>query len=446
VIPPETQYTKVDGAWVGYQVIGDGPIDLVYVSGMASNIETMWDYPTYARALERMASYSRLIAFDSRGSGISDPVPFGGVLTWEYWTQDLVAVLQAAKSERTSMIAQFDGGIPSILFAATYPERTASLVLWHCFARSIYAEDYPIGQPREAAEMIWDMVEQAWGTPASIQAFDPDFAADPEHLRLAAKYLRTAMTPGRAAATMRNTSDVDVRHVLPAVRVPTLVLHRRGYPYIPTEQGRYLADHIAGARFVDFAGSNATLWSDTAPEIEDEIEEFLTGSRPLAPVDRVLATVLFTDIVGSTEKASALGDRRWREILAIHDRVAREHVDRFSGRLVNTMGDGILATFDGPGRAIRCAHALGRALEPVGVKIRAGLHTGEIELRDEGDVGGIAVHIAARVMHEAGPGEVICSRTVKDLVAGSEFLFEDRGVCALKGVPDEWQLYSVNSK
>lgn len=442
MIPPETQYTKVDDSWIAYQVVGEGPLDLLYVTGLASNIETMWDWPVYARALERLASYSRLILFDPRGTGVSDALRFDSVPTWEHVTEDIRGVLAAAKSDRTAILSQYDGGTAAILFAATYPERMSALVIWNSYARYAFDDDYPIGRPQHELDAVWAVLDEVWGREVGIPFADPSMAGDADWVRRAAKYQRTAVSPGRALAMMKYNQHVDARAALPAVRVPTLVLHSNNN-YIPVIWGRYIADHIEGARFVELAGTDLNFWASHADFVMDEIEEFLTGSRRVADNDRVLATVLFTDIVGSTEKASSMGDRKWKDLLAQHDRVTREELARFKGLLVTTTGDGILATFDGPGRAIRCAHALGRALEPSGVRIRAGLHTGEIELREAADIGGIAVHIASRVMHEAGPGEVVCSRTVKDLVAGSEFAFEDRGMCALKGVPEEWQLYAV---
>ena len=438
MIQPETKYTKVGDAAVGYQVVGDGPIDLVYVTGLASNIDIMWEWPTFARMLERLASFSRLILFDARGSGVSDPLTFDPQPTWEHWIEDLRAVLAAVGSERAALLAQWDATPRAILFAATYPERTAALVLWMAYARmrTTLVGTMPIEDWLKA-------LSDLWGTEPLVQTLEPVLAKNPEDLRWAMKYLRASTTPSRAGSTYRYLAQLDVSDVLPAVRAPTLVLHRRDFQISPIEEARFVAERIDGARFVECAGTSANIFSEESDEILDEIEEFLTGNRRAVETDRVLATVLFTDIVGSTERAATVGDRRWKETLATHDRTARSQIERFHGKLVNRMGDGVLATFDGPGRAIRCAHALGRALESSGIKIRAGLHTGEIELRDEGDVGGIAVHIAARVMHEAGPGEVICSRTVKDLVAGSEFAFDDRGVCTLKGVPDEWQLYAV---
>ena len=441
---PESEYIKVDGSWIGYQVAGDGPIDLLYFTGVASNIETIWEFPAYAAFLERLASYSRLILFDPRGAGISDAIPLDSSATWELLAEDARAVLDAAKSKRTAILAQYDGGIKAILFAASFPERTTALVLWNSYARSTYTEDYPIGQHREDVEAAMAIQDQIWGRRIMMPLIDPSRAEDMEYQSAGARYLRTATSPGRASSMMRHNVDLDARSALASVRVPTLVLASNNN-YIPVTQSRYLAENIAGARFIELPWSDLNIFAGDSELVMDEVEEFLTGAKRQVSIDRVLSTVLFTDIVGSTEHASAIGDRKWKELLAGHDRTARAEIDRYRGKLISTTGDGVLATFDGPGRAIRCAFALGQALEPAGIKIRAGLHTGEIELRENDDIGGIAVHIASRVMSEAGPGEVIVSRTVKDLVAGSEFLFNDRGLCSLKGVPEQWQLYAVTS-
>jgi class 3 adenylate cyclase/pimeloyl-ACP methyl ester carboxylesterase len=444
MIPHETRYTRIGDSWIAYQVVGDGPIDLVYVTGLTSNVETMWEWPPYARMLERMASYSRLILFDRRGSGISDPIDLGDTPSWEHWADDLRAVLDAAGSERTALLTQNDGTIWGVLFAAAYPERTSALVVWNGWVRAVADEAYPMGDPPEQLDAIQAAMTQIWGTPAVAPIADPSMMGDPSFAPWTAKHMRASLTPGAAVRVMRYTSQIDIRHVLPSVQVPTLVLHRRN-PRVnpPLSWGRYVADNISGARFVEVQGEDFSPYGEGSDSIQDEIEAFLGVVRPTADVERILATVLFTDVVGSTEQASSLGDRRWKEVLAGHDRIASEHVARFRGRVVKTTGDGILATFDGPGRAISCANELAKGLEPVGIKIRAGLHTGEIELREGGDVGGIAVHIASRVMGEAGPGEVVCSRTVKDLVAGAEFTFEDRGAHSLKGVTEAWQLFAV---
>ena len=439
MIPPEPKYTTVAGSQVAYQVIGNGPIDVVYVPGLMSNLDRQWEWPAFARMLERMASYSRLIMFDRRGSGLSDPIALETLPTWEHWAEDLTAVLDAAGSKRTAIYGGIDGCFWAMLFAATHPERTQALILWNPWARATAGDDYPgmTQAEMEAAANTWTSI---WGTKAAASLVNLSGSDDDESARFFAKYYRSVMTPRAAGEQMRYMMSYDLRHVLPSIRVPTLVLRQKDWPLVPVELSRFVGDQIPGARYVEVVGEGGYV---LGTEAEDLVEDFLADVQHASEPDRVLATVMFTDIVGSTERASSLGDRRWKELLTEHDRLGRAQVERFGGKLISTTGDGILATFAGPSRAIRCAHSLGRALRGDEIKIRAGLHTGEIELRDGDDIGGIAVHIASRVMGEAGPGEVVCSRTVKDLVAGSEFSFEDRGLRALKGVPDEWQLYAV---
>jgi class 3 adenylate cyclase len=439
VYQPDTRYTKVGDAAIAYQVVGDGPVDLVYVPGMASNIDLMWEWPLFAAMLERLASFSRLIAFDARGSGISDPLSFEAQPTWEHWIEDLRAVMNAAGSVRASFLAQYDGVPRALLFAATYPERTSALVLWNAYARPLEAVDQE-GVPMDT----WiSTLGDLWGTDELVRVLQPTFAQDPENLRWAKKYLRGSATPTRAEANYRYQLRLDAADALPLVQAPTLVLQRQDSVASPAAEARFVAENIGGARWAEFAGSGVNIFSEGMDEIVGEIEEFLTGRKLAIQTDRQLSSVLFTDIVGSTQTAASLGDRRWKELLAQHDRLSRQEVERVRGRFVSSTGDGIVATFDGPSRAIRCALELGRVLHPTGLRIRAGIHTGEIELREGDDIGGIAVHIAARVMGEAAPGEVVCSRTVKDLVVGSEFAFVDRGAFELKGVPDEWLLYAV---
>ena len=445
MIPPDTQYTRVGDSFVGYQVLGDGPIDLVHVTGMTGNIDTQWDLPPFARFLERLASFSRLIMFDRRGSGISDSIALDALPTWETWIEDLTAVLDATGSERAAFLTEQDGGLWGLLFAATHPERTSALLLFNPWVRSLASEDNPGGFTREAIEARMTTWGEIWGTKAASAMGMPSYADDPEAIRALAKFYRSSLAPGAAFAQMRHLADVDARDVLPSVRVPSLVMHRKDWNLIPAPVIRSVAEGIPGAQLVEVPGNDGAPWGSGWERIVDEIEGFLSDVRHGEEPNRILATILFTDIVGSTERAVDVGDKRWKELLSEHDRVARAQIERFRGRFVSTTGDGVVATFDGPGRAIRCAHSIGRALRPAGIQIRAGLHTGEIELREGDDIGGIAVHIAARVMAEAGPGEVVCSRTVKDLVAGSEFTFTDRGVCALKGVPDQWQLHLVNA-
>lgn len=438
---PETRYANVGDSQVAYQVVGDGPMDLVYVTGHVSNIDMQWEFPPMARILERLASFSRLIVFDRRGVGVSDPVRLDALPTWEHWTEDLTAVLDAVGSERAAIFTRQDAALWGLFFAATYPARTTALALHNGYARSIADDDYP-GMSLEVSDMTIEMVTGMWGTEELSLLAEPSFAEDPAALRWLAKFQRGAHTPSTLRAIQRYQQRIDVRGVLSTIQVPTLVLHQEN-GFLPPELGRYIADHVAGARFVMAPGTGVFLLGEGAQEALDVIEEFLTGVTPARPTNRVLATVLFTDIVGSTESAAELGDKRWTSRLDTHDKVSRSVLERFDGRYVNTTGDGILATFEVPSRAIRCALALVDELQGSGIGVRAGLNTGEIELRDGGDIGGIGVHIGARVSAAAGRREVLCSRTVRDLTAGSEFTFEDRGTHALKGVTDEWQLFRV---
>jgi class 3 adenylate cyclase len=442
---PETKYTKVGDSWVAYQVLGDGSTDLAFVSGIAGNIETQWEFPPIARLLGRLASSHRLIMFDRRGTGISDPVRLDALPTWEHWTEDLTAVLDAAGSKRTAILAQFTAGTWGMLFAGIHPDRTTALILWNSFARALVAEDYPIGISKEMLEAQITALTNIWGTDAMAALTDPSVAGDVKAARWYAKFMRTSISPGRAAEAMRYEMQIDVRDILPTVRAPTLILHRRDVPFLPPAWGRYLAEHIHDARILEFSGKDTSIHGEGSDEIELAIEDFLADVRYASDSDRVLATVLFTDIVGSTEHAATLGDRKWKDLLGEHDRTARAEIERFRGRLIKSTGDGVLATFDGPTRAIRCALALGRTLRTHGLEIRAGLHTGEIELHGDGDIGGIAVNLAARVMAEAGQGEVFSTRTVKDLVAGSEFIFQDHGTRVLKGIPEKWRIYGVGT-
>jgi class 3 adenylate cyclase len=404
------------------------------------HLDTAWEDPGLALFLRSLASFSRVILFNRRGTGASDPLPPDPLPAWESYAEELVAVLDAVGSQRTAILAELDAA--AIFFAGTRPERTSALILVHTSAKYVASHDYPIGVPPKDAEALLAQFDQLWGTDAMAAMYVPSRAGDVRFRRWFAKMQRTSVSPRAAQPYVRAMLEVDVRPILPLVQAPTLILHRRDIQSLPVEQGRYLAEHIHGARMVELPGADATLVWETPELALDLIQQFLTGvHRPIEP-NRVLATVLFSDIVGSTEQASQLGDRRWRELLNVHDELARRLVEEFGGRLVKTTGDGLLATFDGPGRGIRCAAALRDELGGIGVQLRVGLHTGEVELRD-GDVGGIAVHIAARVLSQAAPGEIWCSRTVKDLVAGAGFAFADRGTRTLKGVPDRWQLYSV---
>ncbi|MGH3081022.1 MAG: alpha/beta fold hydrolase [Gaiellaceae bacterium] len=435
----ETRYAKSGDINIAYQVVGDGPFDLVYVPGWVSNIALMWDEPNHARLLRRLASFSRLILFDKRGTGMSDPVPVDRLPTLEQRMDDVRAVMDAAGSERAALFGSSEGGLMSILFAATYPERTRALVTHAIYARRLWSHDYPWAPTPEAREAEIEATERAWGGEMDISVLAP--SADEAFKRRAVAYLRRSASPGAAVALLRMNSKIDVRPVLPTISVPTLVLHRVGDIDVKVEEGRWIASQVPGAKYVELPGDDHLIWAGDVDGLVDEVEDFLTGSRPAPASDRVLATVLFTDIVGASERASELGDRRWREVLEQHHAMVRRELERFRGREVDTAGDGFLATFDGPARAVRCARAIQEALAQLGLDVRAGLHTGEVELSD-GGVAGIAVHTGARVAALAEGGEVLVSSTVRDLVSGSGIAFEDRGDQQLKGV-GVWRLYSV---
>jgi class 3 adenylate cyclase len=441
---PETRYAKSsDGLQIGYQVLGEGRLDLLYFVGLGSHIDLQWDAPTLALYLRRLASFSRLILFDRRGTGVSDAAPHLASPTWEEWTEDVRAVLDTVESERAAVFAELDAGPIALLFAATQPQRVSSLVLGNTTARYLVADDYPIGVSAPVVRSLVEATEAAWGTTAGLRKVDRSLVGtDSADSQRMARTMRAAATPGAAAAQYRYIwTTLDVRHALSLIRVPTLVLHNTGHRLVPIEQGRYLAQHVDGARFVELRGLGVAL--DAAdPQVLDEVAEFLTRARPFPEIDRVLTTVLFTDIVSSTERLASLGDQQWVAVLDAHDRLVRDALARFRGREIKTTGDGFHAVFDGPARAMRCAQAITAAVGSLGVHVRAGLHTGECEVRGD-DVAGLAVHIAARVGPLAGPGEVLVTSTVKDLVAGSGVAFTDRGEHELKGVPGTWRLFSV---
>jgi class 3 adenylate cyclase len=437
---PQTRYVEVGGGEVAYQLVGQGPLDLVYVPGLG-NIDVIWDDPVFAAFLERLASFSRLILFDRRGTGASDAVPNTAMSTWEEWADDMRAVLDAAGSERTVVLAENDGGPIGLLFTAMQPERVSALILANTTARHLRSDDYPIGITPEAGDELVEVVRAGWGTPEMAAMAWPSRANDPEFLQFAPKAMRAFATPKSVAAQIRYIIEsLDVREALPLIQVPTLVLHCKDNLLYSIEQGRYLGDHIDEARFVELPGGDFYI-ANSATAIE-EIVEFLTGERPPVEVDRILTTVLFTDIVGSTDRAASMGDQAWRSLLDAHDRTVRDHLRRFRGKEINTTGDGFLASFDGPARAIRCGLAISESTRTLGIDLHLGLHTGECEVRGD-DLGGLAVHIAARVSSLAAPGEVLVSSTVMNLVVGSSIEFEDRGEHELKGVPGTWHLYSV---
>lgn len=439
---PETRYAKSGGLDIAYQVVGDGPLDIVFVQGFVSHLDLAWETRTFGDPFRRLASLGRLIVFDKRGVGLSDRTT--RVPTLEERMDDLRAVLDAAGSTRAAIIGISEGGPMALLFAASYPERVSALVLWATFARIAAAPDYPEGTPPEAFEHTFRFIERAWGTGHGIRVISvQDAPREPSMLALMARFERSAATPSGAIACLRFAAEVDVRHILPTISVPTLVVHRTGDPLIPVVHGRYLAEHIPGARFLEVPGDFHLSAIGQDGPVLDGIEEFLTGDRVDRPIERVLKTVLFTDIVDSTARAAALGDRRWRELLDAHDALLRREIERSRGALVNTTGDGVLAAFDGPARAIRCAQAIVAQARGLGLELRAGVHTGECELRGT-DLAGIAVHIGARVAALAGPGEVLATRTVADLVVGSGLTFADRGTHAFKGA-GEWHVMAVES-
>lgn len=435
----ETQYARNGDVSIAFQVI-DGPgDDVLLVPSVVSQVEHLWEEPRVARMLRRLARFSRLILFDRRGSGLSDrtdPPPL------EQQMDDVRAVMRAAGSERAALIAETEGTTLATLFAATYPEQVTALALYAPIPRFIRAPDYPWAPEREEREALARALFDVWGTGAVIDVIAPSLAGDPRFRRWYAKLERLALGPAAVVPTMHANTDIDVRELLPLIRAPTLVARRADDTVIDARHARYVADHIPDARYVELPGDDNAILAGDLDVLLDTLEEFLTGSRPARESERVLATVLFTDICSSTQHAAEMGDHRWRELLESHEQLVRDQLERFDGVEIKTLGDGFLATFDGPARAVRCALAIAEGSPSTGVEIRAGIHTGEVE-RVRGDVAGLAVNIAARVVACAGPGEVLVSRTVTDLVAGSGLAFEDRGAHELKGVPGEWQLFAA---
>jgi class 3 adenylate cyclase len=440
---PETRYARSGELAIAYQVLGEGELDLVVAFPFVSHLDLLWESAPMSRFMRRLASFARVILFDRRGVGLSDPA--GGAPHLEERMDDLRAVMDAAGSERAALFGMSEGATMCMLFAATYPERTSALVLWGAMARSTAAPDYPWAADREAVlEAQRELVAPTWGQGATIDIFSPSLADDPQAREFQARYERQAASPMRVNELFQMFLDTDVRDALPLVQAPTLILHRRGDRAVNYRAARWLSEHIEGSRYVELEGIDHMPWIGDSDASLVPIEEFLTGVRPMPASQRVLATVLFTDIVDSTRLASELGDSRWRELLERHQELVREQLTRFDGREIKTTGDGFLATFDGPTRAAECARAIVDAMPPLGIEMRAGLHCGEVELMD-GDVGGIAVHVAARIAALAEGRDVLASRTVRDLAVGSGIRFEPRGPHALKGVADEWDLYGIAS-
>lgn len=441
---PNTYYATSGDVHIAYQVISQGPIDIVLVPGWLSHVEHQWEEPSLARFLQRLASFSRLIVFDKRGTGLSDRVAESALPTLEQRMDDVRAVMDAVGSERAALFGISEGGPMCALFAATYPTRTTALVMYGAYAKWIRDPEYPWAPRREDHEAAFAAYEQRWGAPVGLKVLAPSVANDERWRQWWARHMRLAASPGAGVVLYRMNVEIDVRPVLPAIRVPTLVVHRAGDRLLDARGARYVAERIPGAKYVELPGIDHVPWVGDVDALLGEVQEFLTGMRSAGEADRVLATVLFTDIVRSTEQVAELGDRRWRDRLEAYQALVRREIARFRGREIDTAGDGFLAAFDGPAQAVRCARRVTEGARPLGIEIRAGLHTGECELLG-GKLGGIAVHIGARVAGLASPGEVLVSHTVKDLVAGSGITFESRGSQTLKGVPGEWQLYAVTS-
>jgi len=441
---PETRYARSGKVSIAYQVLGEGPPDLVFVPGLISNIESAWQQPAVAAWLRNLASFSRLIWFDKRGTGVSDRV--ADVPTLETRMDDVRAVMDEVGSQQAVLMGVSEGGPMSILFAATHPERVAALILWGSDVKGVRTDDFPWAPSFEEAIRAVEEAGERWGSldycDEVLRTAAPSVAGDEDFRRWWASYMRLGASPASAAALRRMNMEIDVSRVLSAIRVPTLILHRTEDRLVDVRNSRYMAERIPSARSVELPGVDHFAWIGDTERVLAEIKTFLAEVGAGVELDRRLATVLFTDIVGATQKAAELGDRGWRELVAAHHARIRSELARFRGQELDTAGDGFFASFDGPARAIRCACAITESVRELGIEVRAGLHTGECELID-GKVGGIAVHIGARVAAEAQPGEVLVSSTVKDLVAGSGIAFRERGVAELKGVPGEWKLFAV---
>ncbi len=438
---PETRFAKAGDLSIAYQVLGDGDVDVVLVPQWLSNIEQYWEHPSASYFLRRLASFSRLIVFDKRGTGLSDPVPH--TQTLEERMDDVIAVMDAVGSERAVLFGASEGGFMATLFAATYPERCVSLILYGACARWLQSEDYPAGRPPNVAAAYGERWIEGWGSGASLAVLAPSLAEDERFRQWWGRFERHSVRPGMVRPIVETINNLDVRAVLPAIRVPTLIMHRRGDRLIDVANARYLAENIPGARYVELPGDDHMYFAGDVDALLDEIEEFVTGARGIRDPDRVLATVMFTDIVRSTEHAARLGDRRWHEVISSHDRVVHEQIAIYRGRTIRSTGDGVFAAFDGPARAIRCALSVVEAARTLDMDLRAGLHTGECELAGD-DLAGVTVHIGARIADLAEPSEVLVSGTVRDLVVGSNIRFSFRGTEALRGVPGEWRLFLVD--
>jgi class 3 adenylate cyclase len=441
-VTPETHYARVDDVHVAYQVVGDGPVDVVLVDQWLGHMEAQWDVAPLAELRTRLASFSRLLLLDKRGVGMSDPVPLASLPSIETWMDDVRAVMDAARSGEAVLITTMAGTMVGVVFAASHPDRVRALIVVDGFARMPAADDYPMGQPVDEGPRRLDQVESSWGRGFMLDLFAPSMRSVPGVRDAWARYERMAGSPGVAQAMIRNIYQLDVRDFLPLIRVPTLIIQHPAAHGLNPGHGRYLAERIPGARHVELAGTDNLIWAGDQEATVAEIEEFVTGARPAKPTDRRLATVLFTDIVDSTRHAASLGDSAWRDLLGRHDALARTATHRSGGELIKSTGDGILATFDRPSRALETAISIRREVGPLGLQVRAGLHTGEIE-HAAGDVTGLAVHIASRIAALAGASDILLTSTVRDLVLGSGVDFVERGSRVLKGVPGRWRIFAL---
>lgn len=439
---PVTRYARVGEISIAYQVVGDGPFDLVHIPSWITNVEENWNEPGYARFLSRLATFSRLIVFDKRGTGLSDRV--ATTPTLEERIEDLQAVLSAVGSEQAALFGSTEGSAICALFAATYPERTRALIMYGAYAKRIRSVDYPWGPTMEQRQAFYDTFTREWGGPTVLDLLARSMKDDHRFQQWWAGYLRRSSSPGAALALTRMNTEIDIRQILPTIRVPTLVLHRTHDPLCPVEGGRYIAEHIPGAAYVETPGTDHMPFVGDIDALLDPVEEFLTGAPPAVEMDRVLTTIMVVDIVGSTGHAIELGDLRWRSLLDSYRMVVRQQLARFRGDERNVTGDSFVATFDGPARAIHCATAITRAVRSLGIEVRAGLHTGECTLSGS-ELDGIAVHVAARTVGFTAASEILVTSMVRDLVAGSNIAFTDRGRHTLKGVPGIWSLFAVDT-
>ena len=443
---PRTKYTKSGEINIAFQVAGEGPIDIVYIPGWVSNIDMMWTESRLATFLTKLTSFSRLILFDKRGTGLSDRT--NKYSTLEERMDDIRAVMDAVGSERAVLFGHSEGGSVSILFAGTYPQRTIALITFGVFAKRKYSKDYPWAPTDLERQLSYRMIEEKWadGDMQGIRSLVPSLAHDNKFMEWFASYLRASASPGAALDLQRQNTEVDITGILDSIKVPTLLLHRTGDKEVHVNEAKYIAEHIPNSIFIELSGDDHLFWTGDSYSILAEIEEFITGIRPNKVFDRVLSTILFTDIVGSTEHLARSGDEKWMDILEKHNAFVREELRRFNGKEIKNTGDGFLATFDGPSRAVRCAEAIRDIVKTVGIEITAGIHTGECEIFDDGDIGGIAVHVAARVMSNAQASQILITMTVKHLLSGSEFMFTDLGNIPLKGIEEPYRIFALHEQ